>query len=128
MKKISCPKSCGECCKVILLTNNYKEKLQTQWQVPSISHNFYLKHFKQISKKEAIKIRPLLEDIKIHWKGIRFFICDLYDYEKNKCKGYVNWRPTLCTCFPYYENTVLDASRFNAIPDCYYVNQLMVNI
>ena len=123
--KIECPKACGECCKVVILTNNHRIKMQKQWANEISKYNkFYLKHFKQITLKEAIKIRPSLINWD-HWKTATFFICDLFDYEKNKCKGYNRWRPTMCVDFPFYEKAVLDAQFLSSMPNCYYINQLM---
>ena len=123
--KIECPKACGECCKVIILTNNHRVKMQKQWEKDNDKFTkFYLKHFRQISFKEAVKIRPFLVNWN-HWKTATFFICNLFDYKKNKCKGYDRWRPTICTDFPFYEKTVIDASCFSSVPNCYFANQLM---
>jgi Fe-S-cluster containining protein len=124
--EVHCPKACGECCKVVLMTRNNREKLTSRWdrtKGDDRASNWYFEHLKQISKREAVKIRPILKDI--YWPGITYFICDYYDNETNKCLGYGKSRTTMCTDFPFYNDVVLDASRFKSIPECYYIHQIM---
>lgn len=125
--KTQCPKACGECCRVVLITNHhYKSSLQQQWEkMNDKTHKWYLKHFREISRQEAIEIKPILKEAAVRWRGIRYFICDLYDYKRNKCKGYKRWRPYMCTDFPKYEHTILDAINFRTIPECYFITQVM---
>jgi Fe-S-cluster containining protein len=124
LSNVSCPKACGECCKVILLTNNKEITLQEQWKLDNDKDSkWFLKHLKQISIKEAFEIRPILR-VKI-WLNLFYFKCDQYNYETNKCDGYNKYRPSMCTNFPFYNKTVLDSLEFKAMPNCYYNNQIM---
>jgi hypothetical protein len=77
LSKIACPKACGECCKVVLMTRNGREKLTTHWSKTKDfdeANKWYYEHLKQISKREAIKIRPIL--VNVYWHGITYLICD----------------------------------------------------
>jgi len=117
MRERNCSKGCGECCKVVLLTSPNPRK----WRKKPIDHSWLLK-LKRMRKKDAIKIRPILK--KVSWKGITYWKCPYFDYKTNSCTNYEN-RPYTCYAFPFYEDTVIDASRFKALPDCYFKHQLM---
>jgi Fe-S-cluster containining protein len=110
---ISCPKACGKCCKVIILRPRMKltNRSESSW---------LLKHLTKISRIEAIKLRPEIKLIKDH----SYYKCDYFDYNTNKCLNY-NDRIPMCTDFPFYEKTVLDATHFIDLPDCYFVHQIM---
>lgn len=123
---VNCPKACGECCKVVIITNRRKISLQERWsRNKSPEHEFFLAHLTEITKEEAIGIRPVLAEAQILWRGVKFFICDLYDYKSNKCRGYESWRPPMCTKFPFYDRVVLNADCFRTVPECYFTNQIM---
>jgi hypothetical protein len=122
---VNCPKACGERCKVILLTNTREVSLQEYWKYCNDKDSkWFLRHLRQISFKEALKIRPFLSNKA--WLGITYFICDYYNYETNKCDGYDKYRPSMCTDFPFYNKVVLDSFEFRALPDCYFNNQIML--
>lgn len=123
--KINCPKACGECCRVIILTNHKDISLRKQWSGrKDKSARFYFKNFKRIARKQAIGINSMIGGVR-PYKGISYFICKLYDCKNNECLGYKSWRPYMCTDYPFYENVVLDVNYFGHCPDCYYINQLM---
>ena len=124
LSKINCPKACGECCKVILLTNNREIPFEEYWHLHTDKDSkWFLKHLKQISFKEALEIRPILSNKA--WLGSIYFVCDYYDYASNKCRGYTKYRPSMCTNFPFYRKTVLDVAEFGTYSNCYFHNQLM---
>ena len=116
MRERNCPKGCGECCKVVTMTNQSKAKWRKKdwfWAI---------KNLKQIRKKDAIKLSPILKDN--GWKDIKYYKCRFLDYKKKVCTDYTN-RPDMCRNFPHYEKTVLDASKMITLPDCYYKHQIM---
>jgi len=117
MRERNCPKGCGECCKVVLLTSPNPKK----WRKKPVDHSWLLK-LKRIRKKDAIKIRPILK--KVGWKGLKYYKCPYFNYKTNSCTNYEN-RPYTCSAFPFYEDIVIDASRFKALPNCYFKHQIM---
>ena len=127
MRKINCPKACGECCKVIILTNNvFSKTLQEQWKERKTKEgNWMLKNLIEISHLKAIRINPIFKGTKSLDRDRHYFTCKGYDYESNKCTLYKKWRPWMCTGYPMYDNPVLDATHFWNVPNCYYINQLM---
>jgi len=122
---IICPKACGECCKVITLNNYRTITWQEHWQKQIDKESkWFLKHLRQISFKEAVKLRPILADFNNSY--VNYFICDYFNYETNKCNGYDKYRPRMCTKFPFYDDVVIDGLKYKNLPDCYYINQIML--
>ena len=116
MREINCPKGCGECCKVVVLTGQSKKK----WRKDCENGKWYLANLTRITRAEAEKISPYLQNSK--GKGICFFKCKQFDYKTNSCKDYKN-RPYMCKYFPFYGKPVIDVQ---AAPTfCYFANQLM---
>ena len=128
--KINCPKCCGDCCKVIILCN-YKNISKVRWWKKNRSNNLWeLTNLKRISFRKAVKLNPALAIYKHYTRrhidySMEYFICRNFDYQTNKCKAYSGNRPYMCTDFPYYNHSVLDASHFYHLPNCYFTNQIM---
>jgi Fe-S-cluster containining protein len=119
MREVNCPKKCGECCKVIIMNDQNK----ALWR--KNKRHWLLKNLKQIRRKDAEKIRPILKKVK--WKGIRFYKCKAFNYKTNTCSIYTK-RPYMCLAFPYYDKPSIDVRRMKALPNCYFVNQIMKSL
>jgi Fe-S-cluster containining protein len=126
--KSNCPKVCGKCCKVIILNNrDMFECLEDKWKKrKDKTAKWNLNNLTRISHLKAIKLNSYFKGHKD--KVINYFICKNYDYENGKCKIYNKWRPYMCTDYPMYDKSVLDAKYFWNVPDCYFINQLMVKV
>lgn len=105
-----CPKACGICCRVICLSIEVDFSKINSW---------YTKHLHEVSLEKAESLNPHIGG------GGRYFICDLFDYENNRCLDYNN-RPYMCREFPGYRRSSIDCNRISFLPDCYYANQVML--
>ena len=113
MRERNCPKSCGTCCEVVLLSFPKKDFKKHE------DYKLLLRIWHRISKKKAIELRPQLKNIS---KGHYFYTCNQYNKLTRSCMIYSK-RPRACKGFPFYEKSVVNAQ---ALPQgCYWANQVM---
>jgi hypothetical protein len=113
---IRCNKACGQCCSVIILKPhiNFDKILPCEGV-------WFKKHFTKVPRRDAINLNPHIAVL----KNYGYYKCDYYDYSTHLCMGY-NDRLPMCINFPFYNNVVLDCTHFDHLPDCYFINQLML--
>ena len=102
----------GDFCRAVSLI--YTKKALRQYKGEDA--DWILKHFKRISRVEAIRKRSTHSGY--------FYKCDAFDPEKNICTMYAE-RPRMCREFPWYEREPVEEAIY-CYPNCSYHADLEV--
>jgi len=104
----------GDCCDPLFANWTKKQVRAVKGVVPS--RECVLKHWRRISRKEAIRRRPALEGL---GQGMYFYECDQFDSVTRLCKDHEN-RPPICSRFPKYSDEKVSESILRYLPRCSY--------
>jgi len=104
-------KKCGKCCEVIPLAYSYYNIIAMR-NNSNKSFDFAARNFIPISKEQAFKINPSLNNGNTNYGY--FYKCKKYDDRTKTCMVYP-LRPATCSEYPYLmESTIIDL----IYPDC----------
>lgn len=129
---MSCKLGCGICCKVVKLTITQTDYERMAFLYgtgdkvhkldPKFDWSHVLGHFRPISRGEALRINPYLEQNSPPHAGNTFYTCDWYNQETKLCKHY-NDRPPICRDYPFYgKQLTIDEKWYT--PDCGYIEDV----
>lgn len=110
-------KRCGQCCRAICVGYS----MECFRKHSELSAKFIVKHWKEISQEEALKINPHLQK----WIEKRpddnfyYYTCDHFDNLTNQCNIH-DQSPRICNAYPLYGREKVNIDEIFYTPDCGY--------